>query len=125
MLSQSLLTPISAQQDGAPVAPGFVVFLLYTGPSFLYSLPLSLGSDRFIDGLSTLTMPGYCFVSSVCLCCAFLPLVHFAPFTLIFLSTCASHSVVTFHHVPTLYVLGNDFRNSKKVEKRMYYKMNL
>lgn len=41
VLNQPLLTPISGQQDEAPVAPGFVVFLLYTPLSLLHTLLLS------------------------------------------------------------------------------------
>lgn len=75
MLNQPLLTPISARQDEAPVAPGFVVFLLYTLLTSSHSTSFSLYSDTFIDGLSTLTMQVYCFFSPACLplLCLLLP----------------------------------------------------
>lgn len=74
MLNQPLLTSISAQQDEAPVSLGFVVFLSYTLLSLFPTLPpFSPHSDIFIDGLSSLTMQVYRFVSSLPVFCLFLP----------------------------------------------------
>lgn len=68
VLNQPLLTPISGQQDEAPVAAGLVVSFIYRTLAPSHSPHFSLHSDNFIDGLSTLTMQVYCFVSPARLC---------------------------------------------------------
>lgn len=65
MLSHSLLTPISAQQDEAPVAPGLCrVSFIHPAPTPSLFASFSLCSDKVIDGLSTLTMQAHFIVSA-------------------------------------------------------------